>query len=232
VAPYVGRPFQGRRGALLTFLALLLAAPSLPAHAITPDRRVVIVAPDEADARVVAIREAIAFWNEMLAGLNVPTRLLEAKLLVAPPMTRPLENYTRAIWLLAGRTVPKGGEPRPPKELTDLDGDIVVFLSRQVMFSFARPFGDDGARPFQGRELPRFFMGIQTGSEPPLTYPNVSRNVVAHEFGHALGLEHNGSTRTLMCGPCEHLLYQSDERMFFPLTTEERTRLVTLHGAP
>ncbi len=99
-----------------------------------------------------------------------------------------------------------------------LEGDVVVFFSQQVIFSFARPFADG-----------RYFLGIQTDRTAPLTYPNVTRNVIAHELGHTLGLEHNGDTPTLMCGPCQHVLYRSDELRFFPLTTAERARLVELH---
>jgi hypothetical protein len=103
----------------------------------------------------------------------------------------------------------------------EIEGDIVVFFSRQRIFSFAWPFA--------GRT--RFFVGISTDTAAPLSYPNVTRNVIAHELGHALGLAHNGSTRTLMCGPCESLLYQSERPVFFPLTPGERARLLALHQA-
>src|SRR5262249_68760 len=110
------------------------------------------------------------------------------------------------------------GGPPPPREAIDVEGDVVVFFSSQVIFSFARPFG-------QGR----FFIGIQTDRTEPLTFPNVTRNVVAHELGHTLGLEPNGDTPTLMCGPCQHGLYRSDQPRFFPLTAQERARLIELH---
>jgi hypothetical protein len=193
--------------------------PALPDRKASADRRIVVVTPDERDGRYIALHEAIAFWNRTLAELDVPTRLVEDRVLVAPPMTRALENYTRAVWQLAGKTIPRGAGPRAPRELSELKGDLVVFFSRQVLFSFARPFD----------ERARFFVGIQTDTAPPLTFPNISRNVIAHELGHALGLQHNGDTPTLMCGPCQHLLYQSDEPKFFPITPEERARLRVLH---
>jgi hypothetical protein len=188
-----------RRGVRVLVIALVILAPSVSSGQSGANRHVVIVTPAENDEpRLVATRDAIAFWNQTLSDLHLPTRLREVRVLVAPPITRRLEGYTRDI---------------------ELDGDIVVFFSQQQIFSFAWPFA----------ERTRFFMGVQTATAPPLTYPNVARNVIAHEFGHALGLEHNGPTSTLMCGPCEHLVYRSDRPVFFPLTLADHARLRRLH---
>jgi hypothetical protein len=206
---------------LLPILGFMLAAPSLSAGQETGERRVVIVTPSESDERFVAAREAIEFWNQTLSSLKLRPRLIENKVLVAPPISRSLETYTRQIWLLAGRFVPTDGGPKPPPGLIELEGDIVMFFSKQLIFSFAWPFA----------ERTRFFIGISTDTAAPLNYPNVTRNVIAHELGHALGLEHNGNTRTLMCGPCERFLYWSERTVFFPLTPDERARLLVLHQA-
>jgi hypothetical protein len=206
---------------VLAILALVVAGPLPLQGQERTDREVVFVIPDKGDARFDAAREAITFWNQTLAELKLRTRLLEASVLVAPPISRALENYTRQVWLLAGRPVPKGDGPQPPRALVELPGDIVVFLSNQQFFSFAWPFA--------GKT--RYFIGVQTDRTEPMTYANIPRNVIAHEFGHALGLEHNGNTPTLMCGPCEHLLYWSEQPLFFPLTSRERGRLQKLHQA-
>src|SRR5262245_62152804 len=204
---------------VLTILAVAMVGPLTSRGQERTDRQVVLVTPDRGDARFEATRQAITFWNETLAELKLRPRLLEASVLVAPPISRALENYTRQIWLLAGRPTPKEGGPQPPRALVELPGDIVVFLSNQQFFSFAWPFA--------GKT--RYFIGVQTDRTEPMTYANVPRNVIAHEFGHALGLEHNGNTPTLMCGPCEHLLYWSETPLFFPLTSRERGRLQKLH---
>ena len=67
--------------------------------------------------------------------------------------------------------------------------------------------------------------------DDPLLRDTIVYLTCVHELGHALGLEHNGNTHTLMCGPCEHLLYWSDRPLFFPLTPREHGRLQLLHQA-
>ncbi|MBK7831714.1 MAG: matrixin family metalloprotease [Gemmatimonadetes bacterium] len=62
----------------------------------------------------------------------------------------------------------------------------------------------------------------------PLSLPNTVRNVIAHELGHVLGLEHNGDATTLMCGrpaSCRPVDFASGNARFFPLTAEDERRL-------
>jgi hypothetical protein len=66
----------------------------------------------------------------------------------------------------------------------------------------------------------------------PLTLPDVARNVIAHELGHAIGLSHNADPTRLMCGrpaPCRPDLFASDHPTYFPLTEAEKAELQQMY---
>jgi hypothetical protein len=206
--------------------ALVLFTAALPAPsygAPEGDRQVVIVAADEADARIAHTREAIAFWNQTLERLGLPSRLREARLVVASPLNRPLETFARQISLRAGRYAPDQFPPPSPPALANLDGDIVVLLSRQQLMSFAWALED----------MHRYFVGIRNEIRPqsPEDASAFIRNVIAHELGHALGLTHNDNPATLMCGGCESI-HTRDGGAFRPLIAEDRERLLEELRAP
>lgn len=183
---------------------------------------IVVLVPTMDDDRLDPSSQAIAFWNDRLAELGVETGLSDPTVLVDAPIVRTLENYARQV---ATRAVglPGGAyEPAPPTDLTELDGDIVVLLSRQDIMSYAWPMP---------RVSPlRYFVVIRAVRGPYRHDPMVSRHVVAHELGHALGLDHNAEPHTLMCGPCQPLTAEPDATGFLPLTDGDRARLRELHA--
>jgi hypothetical protein len=115
-------------------------------------------------------------------------------------------------------------EPQPdvPERVRQMPGDIILALSDGDFISFA-------ARLSSGA---RVVIGIRSDRLRPLNLPNVGRNVIAHELGHAIGLQHNDDPTTLMCGrpaPCRPVVFQSEVDRFFPLTEADKGLLLRLY---
>src|SRR5215470_2578532 len=101
-------------------------------------------------------------------------------------------------------------------------GAIVVVLSDGDFISHVNRLpGGDGAVAL-----------IRNANGPPLSLPNVARNVIAHELGHAIGIGHNSDPALLMCGrpaPCRPPLFASQTARYFPLSGAERSRLLAMY---
>ena len=210
-------PLQTLR--LVAFVLVLVLGGALVTTAAEPS--ILVLTPLVTDDRVAPLREAVAFWNDRLAELGVETRLRDPKVVVESPATRALESYARQVAQRATRLPAGDAEPPPPDALTGLDGDIVVLLSRQDIMSFTWPMPKSAP--------PRYFVVIRSVRGPYRHDAMVTKHVVAHELGHALGLNHNAEPHTLMCGPCQPLTSQPDATGFLPLTAGDRARLSELH---
>ena len=216
----VPRGFSGLvRFVVVCFLVIIVEL----AAVFAAEREVIILAPAIDDDRLEPAYDAIAFWNETFAALGLDLRLGTPDVVAGVP--RAVETYARLIALRAGRLpVPEDLEPSVPMELKQLDAEIVLVLSRQNIMSYAwrLPRIDSGRHLVVIRQV----RGLDRGD------PMVSRHVIAHELGHTLGLLHNEDPHTLMCGPCQPLTAESDERGFLPLTGEERNALREWHAIP
>jgi hypothetical protein len=101
-------------------------------------------------------------------------------------------------------------------------GKIVVVLSDGLFISH------DG-RSADGQSAT---VMIRTDRVPPLSLPNVARNVIAHELGHAIGLGHNSDPTMLMCGrptPCRPDAFVSSVPRYFPLSSADQANLLAMY---
>src|SRR5262245_23429327 len=196
----------------MKIIALVLAALlSSAAHAqfgVWRKTPTIVVAGAEGDPRIALVDEAIAYWNRELAEIGSPFRLPAATRSSIPIPEQALRDTSEAI---LARRFPL----QLPQALRGLPGDLTILLAQSGFVSFAGPFDLDGKRVVGIR-------GMDTG---PFTMPNVARNVIAHELGHAIGLGHNADPAKLMCGrpaPCRPMEFASQQPRIFPLTDDER----------
>jgi hypothetical protein len=169
----------------------------------------------ENDPRLPAVREAAEFWNRTFAELPTHFRFGAITRVDGRVLDQDLRDLSEST----------SGGPwirRHPESFAPFDGDLLIVLSDADFVSFTSRIGD------------RVLIAIKSGSSPPLALPNVMHNVIAHEIGHAIGLQHNGDPTTLMCGrpaSCRPAAFTSDEPRIFPLTTADIERLRELYPA-
>jgi hypothetical protein len=135
------------------------------------------------DPRVELVRTAVSYWNGLFVEIGSPFRLGSVMQATgAVPLTE-LDTMSAALLSRSGRLEYSENVGRWP-------GNIVVALSDGAFVSFA----------VRWPERQKALVAIRGAQEPPLSLPNVARNAIAHELGHAIGLIHNSDATMLMCG--------------------------------
>jgi hypothetical protein len=197
---------------------LAVAACGLAQAQSAPWRKVprLVVVSDGADPRLEWVDDAIVFWNQTLEALRSGFRLDPAQRLALPVPEVALQQVSQSITEQPGRRVPV------PEALRDLPGDLIIVLGETAFASFYTPNGPEN----------RHVVAISGMAWSPMNLPNVARNVIVHELGHAIGLGHNSDPTTLMCGgpaPCRPALFQSAEPRLFPLADDDRRQLLVMY---
>ena len=157
---------------------------TLGRDAAGPRLRIAIVASSN-DSRIAPAREAIAHWNREFGRLGRSIHFDSATILS--------DSIPDDILRGASGEAVFGRGPATTRlltTLTDVPADIVIALSHTDLISFS----------VRWRAGSRGVVGVRRSDIPPLSLPNTVRNVIAHELGHVLGLNHNTDSTTLMCG--------------------------------
>ena len=166
------------------------------------------------DPRIALVREGVTFWNDLFARQGSGFRF--GPVTVVPPQAE------ITAWLPRGAAAVLAGEQGQPADtpaaLAGYCGQVVIALADANFVSYTKFLVASGA----------VVTGIRGLEHAPLDRPNVARNVILHQLGHAVGLRHNDIPQTLMCGrpaPCRSDRFEAATPKLFSLNAAERQEL-------
>lgn len=188
-------------------------APTIAAWIKVP--AVLVISPRDDDL-VDLVREAVDFWNVTFARLGSPFRL--------GPVTHFAGTIAADELVMRSNAVLGGARGMAiPDAVARANGDLIVAVGSASFISFAERW-PQWSKALVAIKGARFF---------PFTLPNVARNVIAHEIGHAIGLNHNADATKLMCGrpaSCTPEAFAAPTPRYF-LTEGEKVFLQTIYPA-
>jgi len=173
----------------------------------------ITVVSEAGDPRRESVRAAVAYWNRTFAEVGTPLRLGEIAWVTDSVPDSDIQSLARQSRFY-------NPWPAIPDSIERYSGDLIIVLSNARFISFTALRGN------------RAVIGIKDGTVPPLSLPNVVQNVIAHEIGHAIGLDHNRDPQLLMCGrpaPCRPDAFEASTSRIFPLSEAERSQLLDLY---
>jgi hypothetical protein len=173
----------------------------------------ITVVSEAGDPRRESVRAAVAYWNRTFAEVGTPLRLGEIAWVTDSVPDSDIQSLARQSRFY-------NPWPAIPDSIERYPGDLIIVLSNARFISFTALRGN------------RAVIGIKDGTTPPLSLPNVVQNVIAHEIGHAIGLDHNRDPQLLMCGrpaPCRPDAFEASTSRIFPLSEAERSQLLDLY---
>jgi hypothetical protein len=188
---------------------LRLDSPAVRAWTNVPS--IVVVAAAN-DPRLPAVREAIEFWNGQLAKLASPFRLGGTSRVVG---MIPANDIHALRANFTGRAPLK-----IPDSIQRVHSDVIVALSDIDMAKF-------NPVTFSWSSPQRAVVAIPTHRS--LT-PGLTRNIMAHEFGHVIGLDHNADLTALMCGGSgTRCQFAAPRDGFLSLTSADKAKVLEMY---